>query len=152
MSSLVLFSRAHSGSVAESAHHCTDAGVSLAGRISGGAALSTHQTHHAMSVRWLFHSESRCVIAVFSRFLCPLFIFLFCLFVCLFVCLYAESLAFALKKGVDIIVGTPGRIKDLLIRDILSLQDILYLVFDEVLACDLTYSHSFMFTARLMKC
>lgn len=36
-----------------------------------------------------------------------------------------------MKEGVDIIVGTPGRIKDHLIRETLKLDKTLFLVFDE---------------------
>lgn len=64
--------------------------------------------------------------------------------------LVSHALVFALKKGVDIIVGTPGRIKDLLVREILTLQDILYLVFDEVLLPLLLVS--VRLNIRLTKC
>lgn len=37
----------------------------------------------------------------------------------------------ALKKGIDIVVGTPGRVLDLLRRKVLNLEDIRYLVVDE---------------------
>ncbi|MDI6602025.1 MAG: DEAD/DEAH box helicase [Thermoanaerobacteraceae bacterium] len=37
----------------------------------------------------------------------------------------------ALKKGIDIIVGTPGRVLDLLRRNVINLKDIHYLVIDE---------------------
>lgn len=37
----------------------------------------------------------------------------------------------ALKRGVDIVIGTPGRVLDLIKRDILRLKDVKYLVLDE---------------------
>ncbi|TZE80923.1 DEAD/DEAH box helicase [Calorimonas adulescens] len=37
----------------------------------------------------------------------------------------------ALKKGIDVIVGTPGRVLDLLRRNIISLKGVCYLVVDE---------------------
>lgn len=37
----------------------------------------------------------------------------------------------ALKRGVEIVVGTPGRVKDLIDRKVLKLEDISYFVLDE---------------------
>jgi ATP-dependent RNA helicase DDX23/PRP28 len=43
----------------------------------------------------------------------------------------AEDQAFILRKGVEIIIGTPGRIKDSLDRQYTSLNQCHYIVLDE---------------------
>ena len=41
----------------------------------------------------------------------------------------------ALREGVQVIVGTPGRVLDHLLRRTLDLKDLRVLVFDEATAC-----------------